>query len=149
MSNDRGHGFNRTAVGSLWRQTLAQIPSLFGRLMYLKSLRDTVDGRYRHHGLAARFGEEEAHEALQESHEETFAAWLGRTIEQQKDDVDLYFMDPATDKRSAVATWLRLPPDVTPVTARESERRLFTADFEALMEVLRTEERLPRPDRED
>lgn len=148
MPSNGEQGLDRTAVGNLWRHTLAQVPSLFGRMMYLVSLRNPLDGRYAHHGLSARFGEEEAHRALLESHEETFASWIGRTVEQQKDDIDLYFMDPETDRRTAIETWLVHPPNVVPLTVRESERRLFMADFEALVEVLRSEENLRRPDRE-
>ena len=148
MSSSGGEGLDRTAVGNLWRHTLAQVPSLFGRLLYLSSLRSVLDGRYHHHGLSARFGAEEANRALLESHEETFASWIGRTLEQQKDDLELYFMDPATDRRSAIETWLLSPPDVAPLTVRESEKRLFFIDFEALVEVLRSEERIHRPDRE-
>ena len=148
MPPEDTRGLDRTAVGNLWRHTLAQLPSLFGRLIYLCSLRSQLDGRYQHHGLAARFGEEEAHRALLESHEETFASWLGRTIEQQKDDIDLYFMDPNNDRRSAVETWLVHPPDVAPLTVRDSERRLFAIDFEALVELLRAEQKIRRPDRE-
>ena len=149
MRRDGENGFDRTAVASVWRHTLAQLPSLFARLMYLCSLRGTTDGRYHHHGMEARFGESETHLALLESHEETFAAWLGRTIEQQKDDVDLYFTDPSTEKRTTIETWLRHPPDVAPITIRESERRLFAADFEALLEVLRAEQRIAAPNREE
>src|SRR5262249_44574068 len=142
MPLENGHGLDRTAVGNLWRHTLAQLPSLFGRLMYLCSLRSQLDGRYYHHGLAARFGDEEAHRALLESHEETFASWLARTIEQQKDDIDLYFMDSNTDLRGAIETWLVNPPEVAPLTVRDSERRLFAIDFEALIELLRSEHKI-------
>jgi hypothetical protein len=141
-------GLDKSAIANVWRHTLAQLPSLFGRLVYLCSLRGPTDGRYQHHGLAARFGEEDAHRALLESHEETFASWLARTVEQQKHDMDLYFTDSSTDVRVAVETWLRHPPDVAPLTIRESERILFEADFQALLEVLRAEQRVERPDRE-
>jgi hypothetical protein len=143
------YGFDRSAVGSLWRQTLAQIPSLFGRLLYLSSLRGPVDGQYQHHGLSSRYGAEETHRALLESHEETFAAWIGRTIEQQRDDIELYFSSTDADRRTIVLTWLRRPPDVAPLTIRDSELRLFAADFEALLDLLRAEHHIPPTDRED
>jgi hypothetical protein len=80
----------RGAPADLWRNTLSQIPSVFGRLVYLSSLRSGTSGRYEHHGLAMTFGEEESHLALSASHQETFAAWLSFSLEQQKADLDLY-----------------------------------------------------------
>lgn len=42
----------------LWRRTLSGIPSIYGRLAFLASLRDVNTGRYEHHGLAMIFGAE-------------------------------------------------------------------------------------------
>ena len=46
----------RGAAADLWRNTLSQIPTLFGRLVYLSSLRDSNSGAYEHYGLAKVFG---------------------------------------------------------------------------------------------
>ena len=47
---------DRNAASDLWRNTLSQIPSVFGRLVYLASLRNANNGRYEHHGLALVLG---------------------------------------------------------------------------------------------
>src|SRR5579864_8729114 len=80
----------RGAAADLWRNTLSQIPSVFGRLVYLSSLRNQNTGAYEHHGLALVFGPEESNRALKKSHSQAFAEWLSFDIEQQKADLDLY-----------------------------------------------------------
>jgi hypothetical protein len=138
-------------VADLWRRTLAQIPSLFGRLVYLSSLRSTNSGRYEHYGLAQEFGDDPAHQAMLASHESTFADWLRSSLEEQKADLDLYLGELSPDRASIVETWLRLAPyrNLAPFSARDSERDLFELDFEALLELLRATYRLPRPNVED
>lgn len=97
------------------------------------------------------FGEEESHVALVESHDETFSNWLNCSLEQQKADLDLYLSALIPDRSAIVDTWLRLAPyrNLVPVFARESERQLFGADFQALLEVLRMEYGLRRRDPEE
>src|ERR1700733_4646430 len=82
--------FDRSAASDLWRNTLSQIPTVFGRLVYLASLRNPNNGNYEHHGLALVFGEDEANRALKDSHSTVFAGWLTFNLEQQKADLDLY-----------------------------------------------------------
>ncbi|MCL6505514.1 MAG: hypothetical protein K6T59_00670 [Bryobacteraceae bacterium] len=139
---------DRSAAAELWRNTLAQIPSLFGRLVYLASLRDQNTGRYEHHGLAQLFGEEVADEALRESHAATFQDWLCYTLEQQKSDLDLYLAGLDTDKRTLLDTWIRLAPyrSLIPASARDVERKLYLADLETLLELLRNEYDVSAPD---
>ncbi len=139
---------DRSAAAELWRNTLAQIPSLFGRLVYLASLRDQNTGRYEHHGLAQLFGEDVADEALRESHAATFQDWLCYTLEQQKSDLDLYLAGLDTDKRTLLDTWIRLAPyrSLIPASARDVERKLYLADLETLLELLRNEYDVSGPD---
>lgn len=138
----------RSAAADLWRHTLSQIPSLFGRLVYLASLRDQNTGRYEHHGLSQLFGEEAADEALRQSHAATFEQWLCFSLEQQKADLDLYLASLDTDKRTLLDTWLRLAPyrSLVPVSAREVERKLYLADLETLLELLKNEYDVAGPD---
>lgn len=146
----RGREMNagRGAAADLWRHTLSQIPSTFGRLVYLASLRDQNTGRYEHHGLAQIFGESDADEALRESHVRTFAEWLSYNLEQQKADLDLYLSSFQPDKRTILNTWIRLSPyrNLVPASVREPERRLYMADLEALLEILKAEHDVADPD---
>ncbi|MBV9768383.1 MAG: hypothetical protein JOZ32_02325 [Bryobacterales bacterium] len=140
----RGHRvaglvFDRSAASDLWRNTISQIPSVFGRLVYLASLRNGNNGSYEHHGLALVFGEDEANKAMKASHSTVFAEWLSFNIEEQKADLDLYIAGLLEDKRVVVDTWIRLAPhkNLIPASVRGVERRLYLADLTALMELLR------------
>jgi hypothetical protein len=129
------------AAADLWRHTLSQIPSLFGRLVYLSSLRDPNTGLYQHHGLATVFGEEEANAAMRLSHENTFAQWLESPLEQQKSDLDLYVAGLEPARKRVVETWSRLEPyrNLPPASAKAVEKSLFLTDLETLLSLMRNE----------
>lgn len=137
----RAQGPDEGSPTELWRHTIAQIPSSFGRLVYLASLRDQNTGRYEHHGLSQMCGEDESDRTLRQSHEQTFAGWLGYDLKQQKEDLDLYLSAFQVEKRTILATWIRLAPyrNLTPTTVQEPERRLYLADIEAILELLKNE----------
>ncbi len=132
--------FDRSAASDLWRNTISQIPSVFGRLVYLASLRNPNSGCYEHHGLALVFGEDEANKAMKNSHAAVFAEWLSFNIEQQKADLDLYMSGLLEDKRIVVDTWIRLAThkNLIPASVRGVERRLYIADFTALLELFKS-----------
>ena len=131
----------RGAPSDLWRNTLSRIPSLFGKIMYLASVRGPESGRYEHHGLALLFGEKAADLALRRSHEDCFAEWLSLSAEQQKVDLDEYLVNHAEDRRTVVESWARLAPYriAPPASSRASEKRYFFVNFEALLLILTAE----------
>lgn len=131
----------RTPAEDLWRRTLSQIHTVYGRLVYLSGLRDPNSGTYKHHGLSLVFGEDAASDALKESHEASFHQWLELKLEHQKADLALYFSDLPTDRKTLVENWLRLAPyrNLIPAKARKAERELFLSDLETLLRTLRNE----------
>ncbi len=143
-----GLTFDRSAAADLWRNTISQIPSVFGRLVYLASLRNPNNGSYEHHGLALVFGEDEANKALKTSHAAVFAEWLTFNLEQQKADLDLYISALFEDKRVVIENWIRLTPyrNLLPASVRGVERRLYIADFTALLELFKAAYGVAVPD---
>jgi len=138
----------RSATADLWRHTLAQIPTVFGRLVYLSLLRDPNSGTYRHHGIAMFFGEEETNRTLRTSHVRVFAEWLGFYLEQQKADLDLYLSGLSTDRWTLLDSWQRLKPYTAyvPGSARRFEKKLFLTDLETLLALLRNACNVAAPD---
>jgi hypothetical protein len=131
----------RGAAADLWRVTLLRIPSVYGRMVYLSSLRDANNGRYQHYGLAQAFGDEESHRSLASSHTEAFRQWLNFDLEQQKADLDLYISSLEGDRRALLYTWRRLRPYeyLIPAEVRQVERELYLADLHALLGLLMNE----------
>lgn len=150
MKNGDTGRLERTAQADLWRNTLSQIPTVFGKLVYLSGLRDPVTGKYEHHGLRLVFGEEEASRALRKSHLSTFGEWLAFNMEQRKADLDLYLAGVLENKKTIVETWLSLRTYRTfiPSSAKTVERRLYNAEIEALIALLRNEHGASVPDRD-
>lgn len=150
MRHDSGSSvaFDRSAAADLWRNTISQIPSVFGRLVYLASLRNPNNGLYEHHGLGLVFGEDEANKALKNSHNAVFGEWLSFNIEQQKADLDLYLSGLFEDRRVVVETWIRLTPyrNLLPTGVRATEKRLYLADFAALLDLLKAATAVGDPD---
>ena len=124
---------SRTPVTEMWRKTLLQIPTHFGRLVFLASLRDPATGHYYHQGLAQSVGTEEADRSLCNSHHQVFQQWLGFSLAEQKADLDEY-LSFGTAPRYALPYRKLVPP-----TARDVERQLYLTDLETLLELLKFE----------
>jgi hypothetical protein len=68
-------------------RTLAAIPSDFGRLYYVSSLRDSLTGRYQHDGLMDVYSDNSVQEALGQCHEELFSRILETPLAEQERDL--------------------------------------------------------------
>jgi len=123
----------RAPAALIWRKTLSQIPTVFGRLVYLASLRDAGTGRYSHEGLVRLLGREDADRTLCHSHHQVFSQWLGFSLAEQKSDLDEY-LQVAGSPRYAVHY-----RNLVPATARDVERQLYLTDLETLLELLKFE----------
>lgn len=117
----------------VWRKTLSQIPTLFGRLVYLASLRDSATGRYSHEILNTLMGAEDSDRALCRSHHQLFSEWLAYSLAEQKSDLDEYLSTAGGPRH------FRHYQNLIPPTARDVERQLYLTDLETLMELLRYE----------
>lgn len=122
----------REPAAELWRRTLSQIPTVFGRLVYLASLRDTDTNRYAHPSLNSLLSQEDADRTLCHSHHQVFSQWIGSSLAEQKGDLDEYVRDTG-GKRYLLQQYR----DLVPPTARDVERQLYLTDLETLVELLR------------
>jgi hypothetical protein len=138
----------RNALADLWKHTLSQIPSTYGRLVYLASLRDANSGTYRHHGLSAAFGREESLSALRKSHEDTFREWLGFPLAAKSADLMTHFQNAEENPRQVVTYLARGKPYLSqaPDSASPAQRRQFKMEMEILLELAKNDsggERFP------
>ena len=142
--------FDRSPASDLWRHTLSQISTTFGRLVFLSTLRDSNTGIYTHYGFAQRVGDEAAHEALRQSHFECFSEWLAFSLEAQKADLDLYLSGIESDKKTILDNWIRTKPyrNLIPASAIDMERKLYLSDLETLLELLTAVHGVASPDRD-
>jgi hypothetical protein len=131
----------RDAGGVLWRRTLSQIPSRFGRLVWLTSLRDPNTGLYQHHGLAVLFGKEGSNKALRLSHLACCREWLNSSLEEQMADLRLYLESQSAGPGETIGNWRELGfwRTILPASIRGAERALFLTEVETLLTLLQSE----------
>jgi hypothetical protein len=130
---------DETPAAELWNRTVRQIPSVFGRLVYLASLRDPNSGSYQHFGFAQRFSEREADRTISRSHMNVFMDWLCFSLEQQREDLDLHLSSLEGNKQAILTTWREWPPFMNwiPTQSRSADRELFRSDLEIVLDVIR------------
>jgi hypothetical protein len=119
----------RVPTVDAWRKTLSQIPTLFGRLVYLASLRDPASGRYRHEVLNTLMDPEDSDRALSRAHHRLFSEWLAHPMAEQRSDLDEYLRTAGAPRDS------RQYHNLVPPRARDVERQLFLSDLETLLEL--------------
>jgi hypothetical protein len=78
---------SRAIIEDFSSQTLAAIPTDFGRLYYVSSLKDTQRDRYRHDGLASLYPDTAVQAALAHCHEELFSKILETPLKDQRLDL--------------------------------------------------------------
>jgi hypothetical protein len=132
----------RDALADWWRHTLTKIPTAFGRLLYMASLRDTRSGVYHHHGLSSTYGRDESKRALTESHQQVFAEWLSMPLPEKVAELRS-FLAAAVDEdpRAVIAHWRHSGQSRSqfPVTATHAEREMFCLELDILLQALEGE----------
>jgi len=129
---------NKCVVRDFTATTLAAIPNLYGRLIYIASLRDLSTGKYEHSGLAALYSPEAIQEALECCHHEIFQRILETPLAIQADDLRECLQEMDGSFSSTLSNWRRmesyriLPPGNAPDYLRE----LFFSNLRALLEIL-------------
>jgi hypothetical protein len=129
----------QSAAADVAKNTLARIPTLFGRLVYLASLRDSSSGVYRHYGLSSIFGRDESRLALSQHHRTVFRDWLALPLEAKHQELLAYLAELEDPPQMVLDHWtqVRSYRGYIPASARRSEKALFFSELEVLMEMLR------------
>ncbi len=145
-AGNRGNGtWNRSRLerspetaDQVWRNTVLQIPTVFGRLVFLASLYDPSSGKYRSGTLDSLLEPQAADRAIRHSHYQVFSQWLSFNLAEQKEDISEFLNGSGARGRAAAQAAL-LYRQLIPASAREVERQLYCADLETLLEVLKAE----------
>jgi hypothetical protein len=129
----------RDALANLWKHTLSMIPTVYGRLVYLASLRDPNSGVYRHHGLSTAFGREESARALRESHRQTFHQWLRLPLAGKASEFNEYLASLGEDAETVLRGWAenQMYRSQIPDGASRAQRSQFAQEIETLLALIR------------
>src|SRR5580658_2687454 len=137
MPRSRPKGsLERSAAADLFKHTLSHIPTVYGRLSYLASLRDANSGVYRHHGLFLSFGREQTTEALQRSHASAFQEWLTLSLEAKSEDLTEYLSTLDESQEAVIRHWRhsKVYRTFLPASASPAEIELFFMELDLLLE---------------
>ena len=86
-------------------RTLAAISSVFGRLYYVSSLKDSISGRYEHDGLKSLYPESAVQQALSHCHEELFSRILETPLRDQERDLRECLVSAGEQYWDVVESW--------------------------------------------
>jgi hypothetical protein len=136
------------AADDLRRRTLADMAQPLERLIYLASTRDYNTGLYYHHGLALRFSEEAACEALADCHREAFEELVAASLEELVYELEAYLKSTRVAAGDFIVAWKGLEPYrvAVPVGIDSLSSELVFSNLKVALAIL--EERLmtrPKP----
>lgn len=96
------------AFEDLQNRTLAGISGEIAQLVYLASTRDYNTGEYYHDGLAARFSQESARDALAAHHKKVFQALVSSSLEKLVEHLKAYIRSASLSEADFVRLWKKL-----------------------------------------
>jgi hypothetical protein len=132
---------NKSVVRDFTATTLAAIPNLFGRLVYIASLRDLSSGNYEHAGLAALYSAQAVQESLECCHYELFQKILETPLSVQAQDLRECLQGMAGSYQSTILHWRQMETYrvLLPADTPDYLRELFFSNLRALLEILQQE----------
>ncbi|HTZ72655.1 MAG TPA: hypothetical protein VMB47_01935 [Candidatus Aquilonibacter sp.] len=126
------------AAEDLRRRTLAQIGRPLDRLIYLASMRDYNTGLYYHDGLASKFGDDVACEAIAECHREAFHELVSLPLEVLVGQMESYMKTMQTAPSDFLAMWKGIEPYrvAVPVGADQLAIEFLFSNFRIALSIL-------------
>ncbi|MGA8222164.1 MAG: hypothetical protein WB780_10970 [Candidatus Acidiferrales bacterium] len=139
------HAEVQAASQDLRHRTLSQIPQPLDRLLYLASMRDYNTGLYHHDGLASRFSEEAACEALADCHREAYRQLLSSSLEEIVGQLQDYMRTTSGDPAEFLAAWKGLRPYQVAVPAETDPlaAQFLFSNLKVALAILESRFRLP------
>jgi hypothetical protein len=127
------------AHDDLQRRTLSGISCDLARLIYLAATRDYNSGAYHHEGLAARFGREQARDALETAHREVFYRLVGLSLEGLVAELEAYVHLSREAPVGFIHAWQELEPYrvAVPMEVDATVVHLFLSNIRIALEILR------------
>ncbi len=132
------------AAEDLRRRSLSEFPRPLDRLIYLASMRDYNTGLYYHDGLASRFSQEVACEAMADCHREAFRQLVGCSLEDLVAQMEAYMASTHTSPADFLTAWRGLEPYrvAVPVESDPLSAQFLFSSFKIALAIL--ESRLNR-----
>jgi hypothetical protein len=135
------------AAEDLQRRSLAGLSRPLDRLIYLASMRDYNTGLYYHDGLASRFSQEVACEALADCHREAFRQLVASPLKSLVDQMEEYMSTTHTGPSEFLTAWSNLEPYrvAIPVESDPMSAKFLFSNIKIALAILNS--RLsPRPE---
>jgi hypothetical protein len=129
------------ASKAFWDERVRTMPSVFGRLAFVSSLRSGDSNLYSFRDLESRFGVDASQRALKATHLQTFWEWLEYSLEEKQADLELYLGSLPDHRRQIVESWRSGKPYTffVPKCATEAELELYSAELDLLFGLLACE----------
>ena len=128
---------SRAVIEDFSSQTLAAIPTDFGRLYYVSSLKDADSGRYEHDGLRTLYSENAVQAGLSHCHEELFSRILETPLREQERDLHACLGSAGDKFRDVVENWRenRCFQEMCPEGLPDYLQDLFCSNMGALLAI--------------
>jgi hypothetical protein len=132
----------QSATEDVRGRTLAKIPRVLDRFIYLASMRDYNTGIYHHDGLAARFSPDVTCEALADCHQEVYRQLVLCPLKDLVSQMEAYIESSQTRPQDFISTWRELEPYrvAIPVRTDAFSAELLFSNFRIALKIV--EERL-------
>lgn len=129
------------AIQDLHDRTLANLPEVLTRLIYLSSTRDYNTGEYQHAGLADRYGPDTAQKALAGCHQAAFENLLYTDLADLVRQLAAYIESIGAERDQVLDTWRELQAYrvLIPNACDDLSAELFTSNIKIALEALRAE----------
>jgi hypothetical protein len=118
---------------------LSRIPSTFGKLALLASLKDEQTGRYADPLAVLLYGRKQTEDCLKQKHAEIFFPWLRLALAAQTLDLNKCLTCWKDDQNPLTTSWFdeKLPEKLIPGLASEMEHALFMGNLRAAFDSLK------------